>query len=136
MVSRSQISEHLAMYLNGKIPLDLFEDWVVENTWNIHLDRDVEAMQLAYAIEESLAEYSSGHISESQLRDEFKVALYSERPVVEVHYFSPRPAMQSVSRNSDAFLSGEVVTLDSRSGLVLNLSGSSAQGHRWQTVQV
>ena len=87
MVSRSQISEHLAMYLNGKIPLDLFEDWIGENTWNIHLDRDIEAMQLAYAIEESLAEYSSRHLSEAQLRDELKVALCLERPMSGSSFF-------------------------------------------------
>ena len=72
MVNYSQISEELARYLNGKIDLDSFEDWVVVNTRNIHLSQDSKAEALAFAIEESLAEHSSGHISESQVKDELR----------------------------------------------------------------
>ena len=72
MVGHSQISEELARYLNEKTDLDSFEDWIVANTWNIHLAHDLKAERLAFAIEESLAEHSSGHISELQLRQEFR----------------------------------------------------------------
>jgi hypothetical protein len=63
------------MYLNGRIRLDAFEDWVVENTWNIHLENDPSAARIAFAIEESLAEFSSRHISESELKNEFRSIL-------------------------------------------------------------
>lgn len=70
MVSSSQIKFVLAMFLDGNIDLDSFEDWFVFNTWNIHLSGSVDAETLTFAVEESLSEYSSGHISLSQLRHE------------------------------------------------------------------
>lgn len=80
MASHSQISEELAAYLNGAIDLDSFEDWIVVNTWNIHLAHDSKAEKLAFAIEESFAEFSSGHLSEAQVRQEFRSLLLEPRP--------------------------------------------------------
>jgi hypothetical protein len=77
MINYSQISEALARYLNGKIDLDSFEDWFVVNSWNIHLANDPQAESLVFAIEESLAEYSSEHITELQMQAELRALLLS-----------------------------------------------------------
>ncbi len=84
MVSYSQISEQLARYLNGRTDLDSFEDWFVINSWNIHLANDPNAESLVFAVEESLAEYSSGHITEAQLVAELRAILLSAPQVIEV----------------------------------------------------
>jgi hypothetical protein len=104
MISYSQISEELARYLNGKTDLDSFEDWIVVNTWNIHLARDPKAEKLAFAIEESLAEYSSGHLSESELKEEFRALLIKPMPASFLEFavsfagdkYSPRGAKSSM----------------------------------------
>jgi len=81
MVSSSQIKEQLARVLDGHISLDAFEDWFVQNTWNIHLSGSTAAESLTFAIEESLAEYSSKHISEQELRGELGDLIHRENKV-------------------------------------------------------
>lgn len=70
MVSASQIRQKLAAFLEGCIDLDSFEDWFVQNTWNIHQSGSIEAESLTFAVEESLSEYSSMHLDERGLRNE------------------------------------------------------------------
>jgi hypothetical protein len=91
MVNSSQISEHMAAYLNGRTDVDVFEDWIIANTWNVHLTGDSEAMELAYEIKEFLNEYSSLHIRETQLKENLKRILYSIKPrnVIEVDLARP-----------------------------------------------
>ncbi len=81
MVSGSQIKEQLARFLAGQIDLDDFEDWFVSNTWNIHLSGSVAAESLTFAIEESLSEYSSQHISDRILRRELSQILGAENKI-------------------------------------------------------
>src|SRR5580704_18177933 len=89
MVSSSQIKEWLSKFLDGQISLDAFEDWFVQNTWNIHLSGSIATESLTFAVEESLSEYSSRHINERQLRQELAAILHAENKVVEVDL--PRP---------------------------------------------
>jgi|SRR5580704_1466823 hypothetical protein len=84
MVSSSQIKEWLSKFLDGQISLDAFEDWFVQNTWNIHLSGSVAAESLTFAVEESLSEYSSQHISDQILREELSQILGAENRVVNI----------------------------------------------------
>ena len=77
------------MFLNGEINLESFEDWFAQNTWNIHQSGSVAAEAVTFAIEESLAEYSSGHISESELREEFSRILEAETTVATIIESAP-----------------------------------------------
>jgi hypothetical protein len=78
MVSSSQIKEQLAQFLARRISLDTFEDWLVQNTWDIHRSGSIAAESLAFAVEESLSEYSSQHLSERELRSELSTLIYQE----------------------------------------------------------
>lgn len=93
MVSASQIRKRLAAYLDRRIALDAFEDWLVQNTWNIHQSGSLAAESLTFAIEESLSEYSSNHLTEQQLRNELfglLVAVTQEAEIVD----APRTVLQ------------------------------------------
>lgn len=68
MIAENQIRGSVARYLRGEISLDLFEDWFVERSWNMHRDSDEAAQKLASEIELRLAEHSSGHLDEPSLR--------------------------------------------------------------------
>ena len=70
MVAEYQIREWLARYLHGEVSLDQFEDWLVQRSWNMHGDSDEASQKLVAAIELRLAEHSSGHLDDKQLRDE------------------------------------------------------------------
>jgi len=72
MIAESEIREQLARFLAGEIPLDEFEDWFVQRSWDAHLDSEQSAQKLAYAVELRLAEHSSGHLSEQELRQELR----------------------------------------------------------------
>ena len=88
MVSSSQIRDRLAAYLDKRIDLESFEDWFVEHTWNIHKSDNRAAESLTFAIEESLSEYSSGHLTEEKLKDELRSLAYSDTKRLE---FSDAP---------------------------------------------
>jgi hypothetical protein len=84
MVSSSQIRERLAMFQDNRINLESFEDWFVRNTWNIHQTGSESAASLTFAVEESLFEYSSGHISLEELHSELEALLEAENIIVNV----------------------------------------------------
>jgi len=72
MIAESQIREKLIKFLRNDISLDVFEDWLVQQSWNMHKDSDEAAQKLASAIELRLAEHSSGHLDDAALRDELR----------------------------------------------------------------
>jgi hypothetical protein len=78
MVSSSQIRDILSQLLDNKVDLDAFEDWLIQNTWNIHQSGSTAAEALTFAIEESLSEYSSGHLGEKELRNELSQVLHAD----------------------------------------------------------
>lgn len=70
MIAEYQIRQKLAKYLHDEISLDQFEGWLADRSWNMHRDSDEAAQRLASAIELRLAEHSSGHLDNVELRDE------------------------------------------------------------------
>jgi hypothetical protein len=84
MVSSSQIKERIVQFLDGHMDLENFENWFIQNTWNIHLSGSTAAESLTFAVEESLSEYSSKNISEQQLCEELRQILQAENIMVEI----------------------------------------------------
>jgi hypothetical protein len=72
MIAESQIRERLIRFLRNEVSLGEFEDWLVQNSWNMHKDSEEAAQKLVSAIELRLAEHSSGHLSDCELRDELR----------------------------------------------------------------
>lgn len=85
MISSSQIRGQLACFLDKRIDLDAFEDWFVQNTWNVHQSGSVAAEQLTFAVEEALSEYSNLLIDEAILRKELSEILGAENKVVLIY---------------------------------------------------
>lgn len=72
MITQSRIFRQIESLLANKISLGDFEDWLVRSSWNMHLESRNDAQELVWKIELSLAEYSSGHLDEAELRAELK----------------------------------------------------------------
>ena len=68
MIGVTEIRRQLEEFLAHHIDADEFEDWIVQNTWNIHEQGNESLQNLAYAVDALLAEYSSGQIDEPALR--------------------------------------------------------------------
>ncbi len=66
------IRHQLVSYLSDHLSLDEFTAWLVAATWNIENVGELGASQLAYAIELSLAEHSSGLLTLEELRIELR----------------------------------------------------------------
>lgn len=66
MVLQTELEIHnqLVRYLADEISLDEFRDWFDQTTWDLDLSKNA----LAAEIELRLAEYSSGHRDEAELR--------------------------------------------------------------------
>jgi hypothetical protein len=79
-MSIKEIREELAKYLANEIPLDTFEDWIAQNTWNIHQTGDDAAQRIAYAIDSRLAEYSGGSVDEPSLKEQLAPLVTSYEP--------------------------------------------------------
>jgi hypothetical protein len=69
MISENEIRQRTIAYLKKHVALDDFEDWIVETSWNMHRDSEVQAIELANVIEAALIEYAdSSAMTESALR--------------------------------------------------------------------
>lgn len=71
MINEAQLRRDLIQLIQGRIPLDEFEERLVRASWNMHQDSSASAIFLASAIELRLAEHSAGHLDEREMRDEF-----------------------------------------------------------------
>jgi hypothetical protein len=72
MLQTSEIRDKIIQELSGRLSLEDFEDWLAQRSWNMHLDSSREAQELAADIQLRLAEFSLGHLPETQLREDFK----------------------------------------------------------------
>lgn len=72
MIIESQIRFWLAAFLAHKVSLGSFEDWFVQQSWDMHQDSEPNAQKVAASIELRLAEYTSGHLTEDELREELR----------------------------------------------------------------
>ena len=88
MISDRDIRNQLASYLSNEIALDQFEDWFVQNTWNVQKWGGPDLQALVFAVESELSEYSGSDLSEASLRNrllpmvrEYHV-IYGDAPIV------------------------------------------------------
>ena len=63
-----ELRTRLGRYLNGKIPLEQFRRWFDVETWGLAAESDSTVRQVAGEIELRIAEFTNGHLSESELR--------------------------------------------------------------------
>ena len=72
-----ELREELAKLLSKEIPLESFEEWFVQRSWNMHKNSDSYAQRLASAIELRLAEYDNGDLPEEDLHRELAQLAHS-----------------------------------------------------------
>lgn len=75
MITDSEIRQQLAALLEQRISQAQFEEWLVARSWNMHKDSTVTAQDLVATIELALAEFSNGHLSDRELRQQLWAAL-------------------------------------------------------------
>ncbi len=105
MVSAREIIEKIASFLAQGIDLDTFEDWIVQNTWNVHQWGNDDEQFLSYSLELQFSEHSSGHLDEKRMRNEISVLLANfslrnlsieafQKQTTACNSIAPRPVFQ------------------------------------------
>ncbi len=74
-----EIRTRLGRYLNGKSSLLQFREWFDVGTWGLAAESDSPARQIAGEIELRLAEFTNGHLNETELREMLRPLLDRER---------------------------------------------------------
>ena len=67
-----EIQKQIGRYLNSEISFDDFEDWFVAHSWNYHEAKNLIVLELVSEIELILAEFSSGHWTEDDLKERLR----------------------------------------------------------------
>lgn len=68
MSADPRIARHLRSFLSGKITLRQFGEWFVPQAWEIELREAPGVAALARKVELRIAEHSSGHRTDADLR--------------------------------------------------------------------
>ena len=68
-----RIREAVIQYIAGQVPLRQFHEWFASQTWNVEsLPEAGDLRQLVNEIDLLLAEFSSGHWTEQELKGKFR----------------------------------------------------------------
>ncbi len=79
---RSEVVSALSQYLAGEISLADFQDWLAPLAWESDA-LDADAADLVDSIQLRLAEFTSGHLTEDELREELRSILRArQHPVL------------------------------------------------------
>ena len=93
MITEGQIQKQLFGYLTRALSLNEFEDWLVQQSWDMHRDSSsVAAQRLVGALELRFAEYSNNHLTDDALERELK-GLLAPSSVVEINENGGAPTM-------------------------------------------
>jgi hypothetical protein len=84
------IRTQLGRYLSGKSSLLQFRKWFDGETWGLAAESDSPARQIAGEIELRLAEFTNGHLSETELRALLQPLLVREQVADHSTQRSPR----------------------------------------------
>jgi hypothetical protein len=81
---------HLADYLDGRLTLAEFTDWMVGAVWEIERYAEPGAATLGYAIELALAEKTSGLLNQGELDIELRALTHSGATHDDIDVLSPQ----------------------------------------------
>lgn len=103
-----EIGQHASEYLNGRVPLHVFEDWFTDVIWDLAEREDCSVRRLAGRIANVIAEYSRGDRTIESMRREMENAI---RPF-EVAPPSFRSALHLIAmdkpRDIELFMDGAI----------------------------
>ena len=94
---RAIISTLVRRYVAGDISLRDFQDWFIPATWDVAKCPDKEIVKAVRNIQLSLAEFSSGDLTEAQLKNDLAAHLSAPRPWLRFQDREPRLVVTSAS---------------------------------------
>jgi hypothetical protein len=105
-ISCVELQDQIVRYLANRISLGEFRNWFDAASWDAEIDSKSELSAMIGEIELRLAEYSDGHWTEEELREQLKKVVRDQFVVVEV-------AAQTVSGSSIKLVESKVGKLQS-----------------------
>lgn len=77
MLSAIELQDRIRQLLEGSLAIDLFEDWLTRESWDMHHTADQTIESLIGAVELCLAEFGMGHLRKDEFRSELQTILDS-----------------------------------------------------------
>lgn len=90
-----ELQTQLARYIDNVSTLGEFRDWFDDETWGLATEPDSALRRMAGEIELRLAEFTNGHLTDDQLRDQLTVLLFADFQIP-VMYTEPLVEMTSL----------------------------------------
>jgi hypothetical protein len=84
----ADLDAHLGRLLTGSLPLDDFRQWFANTVWEIEAEGSDDTIDLANLVENRLAEYSGGYISQAVLINALRDDVATARGVIYAPAFS------------------------------------------------
>jgi hypothetical protein len=92
MIIKDQIRERLIDYLAGNLSFEQFEDWLLDQSWDMHLASPLDAQEMVLDIKEIIYQYLDRYIDEDVLKQRLyplvasasATVIVGERPRVDV----------------------------------------------------
>lgn len=84
----ADLDAHLGKLLTGSLALDAFRQWFASALWEIEAEGSEDTIDLANLVENRLAEYSGGYISQSVLIDALRDDVAEARGIIYAPAFS------------------------------------------------
>ena len=92
MISKDQIRERLIDYLAGNLLFEQFEDWLIDQSWDMHQASPRDAQEMVLDIKEAIYQYLDRYIDEDALKQKLyplvesasATIIIGERPRVDV----------------------------------------------------
>ncbi|MDE0127888.1 MAG: hypothetical protein OXN97_25250 [Bryobacterales bacterium] len=94
MLSAIELQDRIRQLLQGSLAIDLFEDWMTRESWDMHRSADQTIESIVGAVELCLAEFGMGHLGMDEFRSELQTILDSCVPVSMYRKTSEHPHKQ------------------------------------------
>jgi hypothetical protein len=93
MINESQIREQLGSYITEEQSFEDFEDWLIKQSHNMHLDSSQDAQDLVEDLDLIIYEYLNGNINEERLKSALRPFVEQYEVQISFQGASVRPSV-------------------------------------------
>jgi hypothetical protein len=121
MLNFQELANRLAACANGQIPVEDFEDWFDENSWNVHQQQNQGLVDAVFQVEALFSAHQSGLLNQQSLLQKFRELQGTVRPfggcISRVVFLPNRHAeLPAQSLSSEWTVLEECIVLGTRTG--------------------
>lgn len=129
MIIEQELREQIQHALSGSLSLNELYAWLMDRSWNMHLDSDQSAVELAADVEALFFERSDGLINDAVLRERLLSLLNDIQLVIKIGY-------SVIAKQSGALAHSHDATVKLQAGPTIEKVGFRSHAPRPLVAQV